>query len=51
MRLFGWILTVDAAFGPMAPGAGATLIALGLTVVAALAGAAVGTRLTRVLER
>ncbi len=49
--LFGWLLAASPALGPMAPGAGATLIALILTVVAALAGAAAGTRLVLALQR
>ena len=49
--LVGWRLAVSPAFGPMTPGAGATLIALILTVVAAVVGAAAGTRLSLALER
>jgi hypothetical protein len=48
--IFGWLLTHSQAFGPNAPGAGAILAALGLTVLAALAGAAGGTRLARILN-
>jgi len=49
--LFGWILASSPALGPMAPGAGPTLIALILTVVAALVGGAAGQRLAVALQR
>jgi hypothetical protein len=48
--IFGWILAFSPALGPMAPGSGATLIALVLTVVAALAGGAAGQRLALALQ-
>jgi hypothetical protein len=48
--LFGWLLAHAPAFAPNAPAAGATLVALALTLVAALGSAAAGTRLARVLE-
>ncbi|HEV8141837.1 MAG TPA: hypothetical protein VGQ77_03210 [Methylomirabilota bacterium] len=48
--VFGWLLAHSPAFGPNAPGAGATLAAMGLTVIAALGGAAGGTRLARILN-
>jgi hypothetical protein len=48
--IFGWLLAHSPAFGPNAPGAGATLAAMGLTVIAALVGATGGTRLARILN-
>jgi hypothetical protein len=48
--IFGWLLAHSPAFGPNTPGAGATVAALAVTLLAAVAGAAGGTRLARMLE-
>jgi len=48
--VFGWIQAGSPALGGMAPGAETTLVALALTVVAAFAGAAVGSWLARALQ-
>jgi hypothetical protein len=49
--LFGWLLAHAPAFSTNVPGAGVTLVAFALTLVAALGGAAGATRLARILER
>lgn len=48
---FGWLLAHAPAFAPNAPAAGITVVALVLTLVAALGGASGGTQLGRVLAR
>ena len=49
--LVAWIETISPVLGPIAPGIGATLIALVLTGVAALAGAVAGRWLGGILLR
>ena len=49
--LVAWIETISPALGLLTPGVGATLIALVLTGVAALAGAVAGGRLGGILLR
>ena len=49
--IFGWLLAHAPAFAPNVPGAGVTLVAIALTLLAALGGAEGGTRLGRALER
>ena len=48
--VFGWIQAGSPTLGRVAPGAETTLVAPALTVAAAFAGAAVGSRLARALQ-
>ena len=49
--LFGFVLSRSPAFRPLVPGVGATVIAMLLAAVAALAGATIGKWLARALQQ